>query len=381
MKFSLVQRDGSARAGILSTGRGEIPTPAFMPVGTQGTVKAVEARELVETGASIILGNAYHLYLRPGTPLIEKAGGLHRFMGWSKPILTDSGGYQVFSLAGLRDITEEGVRFRSHIDGSGHLFTPEGVVDIQRSLGSDVMMVLDECTPYPCDEAYARASNAMTLRWAERARERRERTSPLYGQEQGLFGIVQGSTYPEIREASARELAAMDFDGYAIGGLAVGEPADEMYGITGLCTGILPAGRPRYLMGVGTPQNILESIARGVDMFDCVLPTRNGRNAVLFTRQGKLNMRNAAHAGDFTPADATCSCYGCRNFTRAYIRHLFKAGEILALQLATLHNLTFYCRLVAEAREAILAKRFDEWKTMMLNALSAEEAGADTTPQ
>ena len=352
-----------------------------MPVGTQGTVKAVEARELEEMGAAIILGNAYHLYLRPGTALLEKAGGLHRFAGWTRPILTDSGGYQVFSLSSLRSISDEGVRFRSHIDGSGHLFTPETVIDIQRSLGSDIMMVLDECTPYPCDESYARASNDMTLRWALRARERLERTSPLYGHAQALFGIVQGSTYAGIREESARGLAAMEFDGYAIGGLSVGEPEGEMYRITQVCTDILPQDRPRYLMGVGTPRNILEAIARGVDMFDCVLPTRNGRNAVLFTRAGKLNMRNAAHADDFTPPDPTCSCYACRNFTRAYLRHLFKAGEILALQLATLHNLTFYLRLVAEAREAILAGCFVQWKDSMINALSAGRPGAEPTPQ
>ncbi|HTR98712.1 MAG TPA: tRNA guanosine(34) transglycosylase Tgt [Bacteroidota bacterium] len=381
MKFTVEQRDGDARAGVLRTDRGDIPTPVFMPVGTQGAVKAVEVRELEEIGAAVILGNAYHLYLRPGTALIEKAGGLHRFNGWGRPILTDSGGYQVFSLSALRRISEEGVRFRSHIDGSAHLFTPEGVVDIQRSLGSDIMMVLDECTPYPCDEAYAAESNAMTLRWAARARERLAGTAPLYGREQALFGIVQGSTYAGLREASARALAAMEFDGYAIGGLAVGEPEEEMYRITGLCTAILPEGKPRYLMGVGTPRNMLEAIERGIDMFDCVLPTRNGRNAVLFTRHGKLNMRNAAHAEDFTPPDASCPCYACRNFTRAYIRHLFRAGEILALQLATIHNLTFYIRMVAEARGAILAGRFAAWKASTLNALSADRAGAEQTPQ
>ena len=352
-----------------------------MPVGTQGSVKAVEARELEEIGANVILGNAYHLYLRPGTLLVEKAGGLHRFIGWKRPILTDSGGYQVFSLSALRRITEEGVHFRSHIDGSGHMFTPEGVVDIQRSLGSDVMMVLDECAPYPCDVEYAGASSAMTLRWAARSRERLARTSPLYGREQALFAIVQGSTFPGLREASARALSAMDFDGYAIGGLAVGEPEEEMYRITRVCTEVLPHDRPRYLMGVGTPRNIIESIERGVDMFDCVLPTRNGRNAVLFTRQGKLNMRNAAHADDFAPPDAACPCYTCRNFTRAYLRHLFKAGEILALQLATLHNLTFYIGLAAEARGAIVAGRFAEWKASMINALAADEPGAEQTPQ
>jgi queuine tRNA-ribosyltransferase len=378
LKFSIAQSDGRARAGLITTGRGEIPTPAFMPVGTQGTVKAVEQRELLEIGARIILGNAYHLYLRPGTRLIEKAGGLHRLIGWERPILTDSGGYQVFSLAPLRRIAEEGVRFRSHIDGSEHLFTPEGVIDIERSLGSDIMMVLDECAPFPCKEEYARQSNEMTIRWAGRARERKERTQPLYGADQFLFAIVQGGTYGSIREDSARALSGMDFDGYAIGGLSVGEPEETMYGMTDLCTAILPVDRPRYLMGVGTPANILESIERGVDMFDCVLPTRNGRNAVLFTRNGKLNMRNAAHAGDFSPVDPACTCYGCRNFSRAYLRHLFKAGEILALQIASMHNLTFYHWLCTAAREAILGRNFAAWKETMLNALSARAADEHT---
>lgn len=358
----------------MHTDRGDVPTPAFMPVGTQGSVKAIEQRELEEVGAPIILGNAYHLYLRPGTALIEKAGGLHAFIGWQRPILTDSGGYQVFSLSDLRRIGDNGVEFKSHLDGSLHVFTPEKSVDIQRSLGSDVMMVLDECAPHPCDERYAAESNALTLRWAARCREHAERTSPLYGKSQSLFGIVQGSTYPALREQSAAGLVGMDFDGYAIGGLSVGEQEDVMYEMTRICTQILPADRPRYLMGVGTPRNILESIERGVDMFDCVLPTRNGRNAVLFTRNGKLNMRNAAHTDDFRPVDAECACYACRHFTRAYLRHLFKAGEILALQLATLHNLTFYLWLVAAAREAIRDGRYAAWKATMLTTLSAAPA-------
>ena len=374
MKFTLEQTDGRARAGVLVTDRGAIPTPVFMPVGTQGTVKAVEQRELEHLGARIILGNAYHLYLRPGTALIEQAGGLHRFIGWPGSLLTDSGGYQVFSLSDLRRIGEEGVQFKSHLDGSTHVFTPERVIDIERSLGSDIIMVLDECVPYPTDEAYASASSALTLRWAERSRERMERTKPLYGTDQALFAIVQGSVFEQIREGASRHLGAMDFDGFAIGGLSVGEPADQMHRITELCTSILPEGRPRYLMGVGTPENIVESIARGVDMFDCVLPTRNGRNAVFFTRSGKLNMRNAYHAADFRPVDSGCPCYGCRSFTRAYIRHLFKAGEILALQLASMHNLTFYLQLVTEARKAIIDRRFDAWKETILKTLSAEEA-------
>jgi queuine tRNA-ribosyltransferase len=304
--------------------------------------------------------------------VIEKAGGLHRFASWRLPILTDSGGYQVFSLSELRGIGEEGVEFKSHIDGSTHFFSPEGVVDIQRSLGSDIVMVLDECTPYPCEEEYAEASNGLTVRWADRCRDRFARTSPRYGTSQYIFGIVQGSVYPRLRESSARSLAAMDFDGYAIGGLSVGEPVDTMYAMTEVCTAVLPDAKPRYLMGVGTPENILECIGRGVDMFDCVLPTRNGRNAVFFTRRGKLNIRNAAYATDYTQVDPECNCYTCTNFTRAYLRHLFKAGEVMALQLASIHNLTFYLWLCRFAREAILEDRFAEAKESLLRELSSE---------
>lgn len=369
LKFSLVHNSGGARAGVISTDNGEIQTPIFMPVGTQGAVKAVEPRELEEIGAEIILGNTYHLYLRPGTGLIERAGGLHSFIGWERPILTDSGGYQVFSLTDLRGIHEDGVDFKSHLDGSLHRFTPEGVVNIQRSLGADIIMVLDECTPYPCEEQYADESQKLTVRWAERCKKEFERTCSKYGKSQSLFGIVQGSTYPSLREASATALGNLDFEGYAIGGLSVGEPAEAMYEMTSVCTSILPAEKPRYLMGVGTPENILESIERGIDMFDCVLPTRNGRNAVLFTSNGKLNMRNAAHADEFLPVDQECSCYTCRNFTRAYIRHLFKAGEIMALQLASIHNLTFYLRLCRQARKEILNNNFQEWKSAQLRKL------------
>lgn len=370
MNFELQHIDGKARAGLLRTPRGDIPTPIFMPVGTQGTVKAVQQRELDELGARIILGNTYHLYLRPGVDLIEKAGGLHQFINWHKPILTDSGGYQVFSLSDLRGLTESGVVFKSHHDGSMHTFTPEGVVDIERVLGSDFMMVLDECAPFPCDEEYARKSNELTIRWAERCRNRFEQTSPLYGHEQTLLAIVQGSTYRAIREESAKALVAMDFDAYAIGGLSVGEPAEEMYSITSICTDILPEAKPRYLMGVGTPENILESIDRGIDMFDCVMPTRNGRNGLFFTSEGRLNIKNAAYAADFRPVDEECNCYGCKNFTRAYIRHLVKADEILALQLASIHNLTFYLRLVTEARSAIAENRFAPWKVQQLHKLA-----------
>lgn len=342
-----------------------------MPVGTQGAVKAIEQRELRDLGARVILGNTYHLYLRPGTDLIERAGGLHRFMNWDSPILTDSGGYQVFSLSDLRGIHPDGVEFKSHLDGSRHNFTPEKVVDIQRALGSDIMMALDECAPFPSTEEYARASNELTLRWAERSKSRFEQTRPAYGVEQALFGITQGSIYPAIRERSACRLAEIGFDGYAIGGLSVGEPVGEMYGMVDVCTGILPQEQPRYLMGVGTPENILEAIGLGIDMFDCVLPTRNARNAVVFTSHGRLNLRNAVHTDDFSPVDSDCSCYGCRNFTRAYLRHLFKAKEILALQLATIHNLTFYLWLVRTAREAILGNRFAPWKSEFLKQIAS----------
>ena len=344
-----------------------------MPVGTQGSVKAIEQRELNEVGAQIILGNTYHLYLRPGTEIIQTAGGLHRFIGWNKPILTDSGGYQVFSLNELREIEEEGVTFKSHLDGSSHVFTPESVVQIQRQLGSDIMMVLDECTPYPSEPEYAKLSNAMTVRWAERCKNAFESGAELYGYSQSLFGIVQGSIFPEIRRHSAQALVKIGFDGYAIGGLAVGEPADVMYSMIEVCEPLLPADQPRYLMGVGTPVNLLEAVARGVDMFDCVLPTRNGRNANFFTRSGSINIRNAKYKTDFTPPDPECSCYTCGSFSRAYLRHLFQVKEILGLQLATIHNLSFYLWLMRETRTAIKDRRFGEWKMKMVSQLCAED--------
>jgi len=370
--FSLSHKDGKARAGKLETARGPVETPVFMPVGTQGSVKAVEHRELDEMHVQIVLGNAYHLYLRPGVDVIKAAGGLHQFIGWTKPILTDSGGFQVFSLSDLRGITEEGVHFRSHLDGSKHLFTPESVVDLQRNLGSDVMMVLDECTAFPCEETYAEQSGEMTLRWAMRCRERFSATSSPYDKHQALFAIVQGSTFESLRMRSAHALVAMDFDGYAIGGLSVGEPAEVLYRITELCTDILPKDKPRYLMGVGTPENILEAIDRGVDMFDCVLPTRNGRNATFFTREGKIHIRGAGYTTDFSPIDGGCACYTCRNFSRAYLRHLFRSEEILGLQLASIHNLTFYCWLCHAAREAIVEGSFRDWKEGVLSKLSTE---------
>jgi len=379
LKFNLQHTDGEARAGTILTDHGGIPTPIFMPVGTQGTVKAVEPRELEEIGARIILGNTYHLYLRPGCEIMQQAGGLHRFAAWPHPILTDSGGYQVFSLSDLRGIDEDGVVFSSHLDGSSHRFTPESVVDIQRALGSDIMMVLDECAPYPCEEAYAQKSHELTLRWAERCRQQLHATHCLYAHDQALFGIVQGSVYEHLREQSARGLVALDLDGYAIGGLSVGEPGEMMYKMTEVCTAILPQAKPRYLMGVGTPENIVESISRGVDMFDCVMPTRNGRNAMVFTRRGRMNLRNAQYAADFSPIDDRCACYACRTFSRAYLRHLTKAREILALQLASMHNLAFYLWLVRSAREAILEHRFSAWKAETLAMLAEGNDDSTTT--
>lgn len=373
MNFTLVGTDGQARAGLITTDHGVVETPVFMPVGTQGSVKAIEQRELAEIGAQIILGNTYHLYLRPGTEVLKQAGGLHEFIGWPRPILTDSGGYQVFSLSDLRTIEEEGVTFRSHLDGSAHQFTPESVVDIQRVLGSDIMMVLDECTPFPCDHDYAVQSNELTVRWAKRCREHADHHAALYGHTQALFGIVQGSVYPDIRTRSAKALSDIDFDGFAIGGLAVGEPADVMYSMVEVCEPLLPPHKPRYLMGVGTPENLLEAIDRGMDMFDCVLPTRNGRNAMIFTRNGSLNITNASFKTDYAPIDPECGCYVCMNHTRAYLRHLFQVKEILALQLATIHNLSFYMGLMQSARDAILRKQFRAWKKEMLAQLAGDK--------
>jgi queuine tRNA-ribosyltransferase len=326
-------------------------------------VKAVQPRELLtDVQAQIILGNTYHLYLRPGTALLKQAGGLHPFMQWPGPLLTDSGGYQVFSLADRRKITEEGVRFQSHIDGSRHWFTPESVVDIQRAIGSDIMMVLDECPPGDVSKEYARTSNELTLRWAARCRQRFAETEPLYGHHQALFAIVQGVVYPDVRLESAERLVEMDFPGYAIGGLSVGESAENMYAMVEVVTEILPRTKPRYLMGVGTPENLLENIARGVDMFDCVMPTRNGRNGMLFTSEGILNIRNKKWQADFSPLDPGLDSYVAQTFTKAYVRHLFQSKEILGLQIASLQNLTFYLWLMREARCAILANRFLAWK-------------------
>jgi len=355
-------RTSRARAGKLTLAHGVIETPIFMPVGTQGTVKTLSSHELEEIGAQIILGNTYHLYLRPGQDLVQAAGGLHSFMNWSRPILTDSGGYQVFSLASLNKVKLDGVRFQSHLDGSYHYFTPESVIQTQRCLGSDIMMVLDECTPYPCSLEQAIASNEITLNWAQRSYQAFRASDPLYGHEQTLFAIVQGSTYENVRRMSAEALVALDFPGYAIGGLSVGEPKSAMFEMTDVCTTILPEHKPRYLMGVGKPEDLVESIGLGVDMFDCVMPTRNGRKGTVFTWNGPMVVKNATFIDDFQPIDPDCQCYTCRNYTRAYIRHLFKAEEILGMRLASLHNLYFYLELMRRAREAILSDDYAGWR-------------------
>jgi queuine tRNA-ribosyltransferase len=377
--FRLLDADGGARRGVMTTPHGEVPTPAFMPVATQGAVKGVIHRDLESIGADILLSNTYHLYLRPGDDLIGRLGGLHRFIGWTKPMLTDSGGYQVFSLAERRIVTEDGARFQSHLDGSSHLLTPEKAADIQAQLGSDIVMVLDECLALPASDDAVRASMARTLRWARRARERHERlrenavsgvivTNP--GQAQ--FGIVQGGVSPELREESARETVAIGFEGYAIGGLSVGEPPPVMYDVVARTTQFLPEDRPRYLMGVGTPEDLVEAVARGVDMFDCVLPTRNGRNGQLFTSEGRINIKNARYADDESPLDPACGCYTCRSVSRAYLRHLFMAGEINASALNTLHNLTFYLDTLRRIREAIAFRRFASFRLEFHQGLSRQ---------
>jgi len=373
VKFIVEKTDTAtaARAGKIETPHGIVETPIFMPVGTVGSVKGIHFRELEnDVGAQIILGNTYHLYLRPGLEVLREAGGLHRFIGWNKPILTDSGGYQVFSLSDIRKIKEEGVQFASHIDGSKHLFTPEYVVDIQRIIGADIMMAFDECPPYPCDYKYAQKSMELTHRWLDRGIARFRSTSPLYDHDQSFFPIVQGSVYKDLRTQSAEKAASYDMDGYAIGGLSVGEPAELMYEMIEVVNQVLPTSKPRYLMGVGTPANILEAISLGIDMFDCVLPTRNGRNGMLFTPYGIMNMRNEKWKKDFRPLDEHSDCYIDRVCSRAYLRHLFVAKEMLAAQIATLHNLHFYLWLVREARKNIINNTFASWKKNMLLNLS-----------
>ena len=373
MKFEINKKDphSSARAGVISTAHGDIPTPIFMPVGTVGSVKGVHQRELRDDiDARIILGNTYHLYLRPGTDILQKAGGLHRFIGWERPILTDSGGYQVYSLSSTRKIKEEGVKFKSHIDGSLHFFSPESVMEIERKIGVDIIMAFDECTPYPCDYSYARASMGMTHRWLDRCVDYLSQNPELYGYKQSLFPIVQGSTYRDLRTISAEKIASVGADGNAIGGLSVGEPHEVMYEMVELVCGILPQDKPRYLMGVGTPINILENIALGIDMMDCVMPTRNARNGMLFTSEGSINIKNKKWADDFSPIDPMGITWVDTAYSKAYLRHLFTAEEFLGKQIASIHNLGFYLWLVREAREHILAGDFAVWKDMMVRKMS-----------
>ena len=373
MKFKLEASDSlsRARAGEITTDHGIIQTPIFMPVGTAGSVKAVHQRELVDdVKAQIILGNTYHLYLRPGLNTLEMAGGLHKFIGWDKPILTDSGGYQVYSLSGVRKIKEEGVTFRSHIDGSKHLFTPESVMDTQRVIGADIIMAFDECTPYPCEYGYARRSMEMTHRWLRRCCDHFDQTEPLYGYSQTLFPIVQGSVYKDLRKQSAEMIASCEREGNAIGGLSVGEPAEDMYEMTEIVCDILPSDKPRYLMGVGTPVNLLENIALGIDMFDCVMPTRNARNGMLFTKNGIINIKNERWKNDFSAIEEDSELFADRNYSKAYLRHLAHSNEILGSQIATLHNLHFYIWLVSEARARIVDGTFSEWKNKMVKQVA-----------
>lgn len=373
MTFELQHTDSktNARAGLLTTDHGQIETPIFMPVGTVGSVKGLTVRDLKdEVRAQIILGNTYHLYLRPGTEILEKAGGLHKFNGWDRPILTDSGGFQVFSLTGIRKLTEEGCTFRSHLDGSKHIFTPERVMDIERSIGADIIMALDECPPGTSDYAYAKKSMGLTHRWLDRCFKRFNETEPLYNYNQSLFPIVQGCTFKDLRRESAEFIASKNADGNAIGGLAVGEPAEVMYEMIEVVNEILPKDKPRYLMGVGTPANLLEGIERGIDMFDCVMPTRNGRNACLFTSEGIMNMRNRKWADDFSPIDPNGTASVDIFYTKAYLHHLFKAQELLALEIASIHNLAFYLWLVGEARKHIIAGDFSTWKDTMVKRVT-----------
>lgn len=373
MKFNITHRDtgSNARAGEVVTDHSVIQTPVFMPVGTLGSVKGVHQHELRDDiNAPIILGNTYHLYLRPGMDVLEKAGGLHKFMNWDRSILTDSGGYQVFSLSENRKLTREGAHFRSHIDGSKHVFTPENVVDVQRRIGSDIMMAFDECTPYPCDEKYAADSLNLTHHWLDRGWEHFNNTDPKYGHHQTFFPIVQGSVYPELRKRSAEKIASLGAEGNAIGGLSVGEPAEDMYAMIEVVNAILPADKPRYLMGVGTPVNILEGIARGIDMFDCVMPTRNGRNGMLFTSEGIINIKNRKWMDDFSPIDPLGNSVVDLQYSKAYLRHLIIAGELLGAQIASIHNLAFYLWLVREAFEQIKKGEFTPWKNQMVERLS-----------
>jgi queuine tRNA-ribosyltransferase len=367
--FQVLSQDSStsARCGRIATGHGDIDTPVFMPIGTQGTVKSLTPDELIDAGCKIILGNTYHLYLRPGEELIRQFGGLHKFANWPKAFLTDSGGYQVFSLAALRKIHENGVRFQSHIDGSYHEFTPESVVKTQRILGSDIMMVLDECPPYPIDKSYVAESIELTHKWARSCFEAWKKTEPLYGHDQALFGIVQGGVHEDLRRKSCEQLTAIEFSGYAIGGLSVGEPKSAMFEMTAVCTERLPKEKPRYLMGVGKPEDLVEAVSLGVDMFDCVIPTRNGRKGQVFTWSGPMNLTNLIFREDDQPIDEDCGCYACRTFSRGYIRHLFQAQELLAMRLGSLHNVYFYQQLMKTMREHVCAGDFARWKKAFLS--------------
>jgi len=371
MYFNLVHQDkkSKARLGKLVTAHGEIDTPCFMPVGTQGTVKTLSPLELEEAGAQIMLSNAYHLFLRPGTEVVKKAGGLHNFMSWPRPILTDSGGYQVFSLALLRKISDDGVTFQSHIDGKKHFFTPENVIGIQSDFASDIMMPLDECVHYPCSKDHAEVAMKRTVAWAKRSKSARGSNNQL------LFGIIQGATYEDLRKACAEELIEIDFEGYAIGGVSVGEPKNLSYNIVNFVSGFLPEDKPRYLMGVGLPQDIIQGIELGIDMFDCVVPTRYGRNGTAFTSEGKLTIRNSPYVQDFKPLDSECHCYTCKNFSRAYLRHLFNTEEILGLRLVSLHNVHFFLELMRNIREAIRQDKFDDFKKEFLSRYNNQDAG------
>ena len=360
----------NARAGILHTPHGSIDTPTFMPVGTQATVKTLDQDDLQQTNSQIILGNAYHLYLRPGHKLIDRAGGLHKFMNWQRPILTDSGGFQVFSLKELNSVEEEGVTFRSHLDGSTHLFSPEIVMEIEHGIGADIIMAFDECTPYPCEYQYAKQSMEMTLRWAMRCKQRHEILSEERKHRpcQTLFGIVQGSIFPNLRIHCAKELASMELPGYAIGGLAVGEPRHDMMEIVAETSPHMPTEKPRYLMGVGLPHDMVESVGLGIDMFDCVVPTRNARNGTAFTKSGRIRLKNAKHSENYQPIDETCQCKTCQNYSRSYLRHLFQSGEYLGLHLTSFHNIFFYNQIMHEAREAIIAGNFKLWQHQFLSS-------------
>jgi queuine tRNA-ribosyltransferase len=371
--FQVLSQDAStsARCGRITAGHGEVETPVFMPVGTQGTVKSLTPHELIDAGCQIILGNTYHLYLRPGEELIRRFGGLHRFANWPRAFLTDSGGYQVFSLAALRKIHEHGVRFQSHIDGSYHEFTPESVVQTQRTLGSDIMMVLDECPPYPIDKSYVAESIALTHKWALRCFDAWKKSEPRYGHDQALFGIVQGGVHEDLRRQSCDQLMAIDFSGYAIGGLSVGEPKSAMFEMAAVCAERLPKEKPRYLMGVGKPEDLVEAVSLGIDMFDCVIPTRNGRKGQVFTWRGPMNLTNLVFRDDDRPIDENCGCYACCTFSRGYIRHLFQAQELLAMRLGSLHNVYYYQQLMKTMRENLRAGGFEFWKKNFLSTYNS----------